>query len=37
MYWTDGLRPLTDAGWERGAAERGTVEFIAPTGRQAPW
>lgn len=34
MYWADGLRPLTDAGWERGAAEHGTVEFIAPD-RQA--
>lgn len=34
MYWTDGLRPLIDAGWTRRALEHGTVEFIAPD-RQA--
>ncbi|POX43390.1 hypothetical protein C3486_00190 [Streptomyces sp. Ru73] len=30
MYWADGVRPLLDAGWKHGAAERGTVEIIAP-------
>ncbi|GAV38248.1 DUF317 domain-containing protein [Streptomyces acidiscabies] len=34
MYWADAARPLTDAGWTRsGAAERGTVEIIAPDGQ----
>jgi hypothetical protein len=33
-YWADAVRPLTDAGWARdGAAERGTVEIIAPDGQ----
>ncbi|MFI0942786.1 DUF317 domain-containing protein [Streptomyces sp. NPDC021020] len=31
MYWADAVRPLTDAGWTYdGAAERGTVEIVAP-------
>ncbi|WP_370105676.1 DUF317 domain-containing protein [Streptacidiphilus sp. BW17] len=29
-YWADAVRPLTDAGWRREAAERGTVELISP-------
>ncbi|MCX5449858.1 SPDY domain-containing protein [Streptomyces nigrescens] len=29
-YWTDAIRPLTDAGWTRDAAERGTVEYSSP-------
>ncbi|MHC5909008.1 SPDY domain-containing protein [Streptomyces sp. S6] len=34
MYWADAAQPLTDAGWTRsGAAERGTVEIIAPDGQ----
>ncbi|WP_394815873.1 DUF317 domain-containing protein [Streptomyces gibsoniae] len=34
LYWRDAIRPLTDAGWVRdGAAERGTVEIIAPDGQ----
>ncbi|MFJ7096778.1 DUF317 domain-containing protein [Streptomyces mirabilis] len=34
LYWADAVRPLTDAGWARdGAAERGTVEIIAPDGQ----
>ncbi|MEU9155718.1 DUF317 domain-containing protein [Streptomyces sp. NPDC048417] len=34
LYWADAVRPLTDAGWTRdGAAERGTVEIIAPDGQ----
>jgi hypothetical protein len=34
LYWSDAVAPLTDAGWKRGAAERGTVEITAPD-RQA--
>ncbi|WP_328912474.1 MULTISPECIES: DUF317 domain-containing protein [unclassified Streptomyces] len=31
LYWADRIQPLTDAGWTYdGAAERGTVEIIAP-------
>ncbi|MFC4035178.1 DUF317 domain-containing protein [Streptomyces polygonati] len=33
MYWTDAVKPLTDAGWIRRAPERGTVEIIAPDGQ----
>lgn len=33
LYWGDAVQPLTDAGWSRGAAERGTVEIIAPDGQ----
>ncbi|GHD48773.1 hypothetical protein GCM10010317_026700 [Streptomyces mirabilis] len=34
LYWADAVRPLTDAGWVRdGAAERSTVEIIAPDGQ----
>ena len=33
LYWADAVRPLTDAGWRRAAAERGTVEIIAPDGQ----
>ncbi|GAA1890597.1 DUF317 domain-containing protein [Streptantibioticus ferralitis] len=32
MHWTDGVQPLFDAGWTRSAAERGTVEIVAPDG-----
>lgn len=32
-FWRDAIRPLTDAGWTRGAAERGTVEFSSPDGQ----
>jgi hypothetical protein len=34
LCWDDRTRPLTDAGWTDGAAERGTIEIIAPD-RQA--
>jgi hypothetical protein len=34
LYWADSIQPLTEAGWTLGAAERGTVEIIAPD-RQA--
>lgn len=34
LHWADCIQPLTDAGWACGAAERGTVEIIAPD-RQA--
>ncbi|GAA1708328.1 DUF317 domain-containing protein [Streptomyces yatensis] len=30
VYWADSVEPLLDTGWERGAAERGTVELLAP-------
>ncbi|MBV9023014.1 MAG: DUF317 domain-containing protein [Streptomycetaceae bacterium] len=30
LYWTDGIQPLTDAGWTHAAAERDTVEITAP-------
>lgn len=33
LYWADAVRPLTDTGWTRSAAERGTVEIIAPDGQ----
>jgi hypothetical protein len=33
LYWADAVRPLTEAGWRREAAERGTVEIIAPDGQ----
>lgn len=33
LYWADTVRPLTDAGWRREAAERGTVEIVAPDGQ----
>lgn len=33
LYWADAVQPLTDAGWTRGAAERGTVEIVAPDGQ----
>jgi hypothetical protein len=33
LYWTDAVRPLTEAGWRRAAAERGTVEIVAPDGQ----
>ncbi|MFJ2158133.1 DUF317 domain-containing protein [Streptomyces sp. NPDC087856] len=33
LYWADAVRPLTEAGWRRAAAERGTVEIIAPDGQ----
>ncbi|PIM72961.1 hypothetical protein CTU88_03790 [Streptomyces sp. JV178] len=34
LYWAGAVRPLTNAGWTRdGAAERGTVEIIAPDGQ----
>ena len=33
LYWADAVRPLTDAGWRRAAAERGTVEIVAPDGQ----
>ncbi|MFD3418836.1 DUF317 domain-containing protein [Streptomyces decoyicus] len=29
-YWADAIRPLTDAGWTRDAAESGTVEYSSP-------
>ncbi|MGW3341184.1 DUF317 domain-containing protein [Streptomyces sp. NPDC001009] len=31
--WADAVQPLTDAGWRREAAERGTVEIVAPDGQ----
>lgn len=32
-FWADAVGPLTTAGWTRdGAAERGTVEIVAPDG-----
>ncbi|GAA2314856.1 hypothetical protein Scani_48650 [Streptomyces caniferus] len=31
--WPEAIRPLTDAGWTRDAAERGTVEFSSPDGQ----
>jgi hypothetical protein len=34
LYWADAVRPLTNAGWTRRTAERGTIEVIAPD-RQA--
>ncbi|WP_406341378.1 DUF317 domain-containing protein [Streptomyces sp. NBC_01578] len=33
LHWADAVRPLTDAGWRREAAERGTVEVVAPDGQ----
>ncbi|SDP41069.1 DUF317 domain-containing protein [Actinacidiphila guanduensis] len=33
MYWGDDIQPLTEAGWTREAAERGTVEIVAPDGQ----
>jgi hypothetical protein len=30
MYWTDAVKPLSDAGWTRSAAERDAVEITAP-------
>jgi hypothetical protein len=33
LYWADAVRSLTEAGWRRGAAERGTVEIVAPDGQ----
>jgi hypothetical protein len=33
LYWADAVRPLTEAGWRREAAERGTVEIVAPDGQ----
>ncbi|WP_405848478.1 DUF317 domain-containing protein [Streptomyces sp. NBC_01518] len=33
LYWADAVRPLTEAGWRRAAAERGTVEIVAPDGQ----
>ena len=35
LHWADAVRPLTEAGWRREAAERSTVEIVAPTGRPA--
>ncbi len=31
--WADAVQPLTNAGWRRKAAERGTVEIVAPDGQ----
>ena len=33
LYWADAVRPLTEAGWRREAAERSTVEIVAPDGQ----
>ncbi|MBM9508023.1 DUF317 domain-containing protein [Actinacidiphila acididurans] len=30
LYWADAVQPLINVGWTRAAAERGTVELIAP-------
>lgn len=31
-YWTDGVRPLLDAGWTRNSPRRGVVEIVSPDG-----
>ncbi len=31
-YWTDAVRPLLDAGWERRPVRRGEIEILAPDG-----
>ncbi|GGV71452.1 hypothetical protein GCM10010294_30830 [Streptomyces griseoloalbus] len=34
VYWTDAVRPLTDAGWTRGVPDSpGTIEIVAPDGQ----
>ncbi|MFF8447724.1 DUF317 domain-containing protein [Streptomyces leeuwenhoekii] len=31
-YWTDGVRPLLDAGWTRNPPRNGVVEIVSPDG-----
>lgn len=31
-YWSDGLRPLVDAGWTRKPTRRGVIEIVSPDG-----
>ncbi|MFF3372058.1 DUF317 domain-containing protein [Streptomyces sp. NPDC002680] len=32
LYWSDAVRPLLDAGWNRKPVSRGTVEIVSPDG-----